>query len=130
MLRLAVVGAHLKGMPLHQQLLDRHCRLIESTHTSASYRLFALANTTPPKPGLVRNLSNGQSIEVEIYEMPTQHVGSFLELIPAPLGLGSIELADGTWVKGFICEPWAITEAQDISALGGWRAFINSLATT
>lgn len=128
-LRIAVVGAHLQGMPLHQQLLDRHCRLVKSTHTSASYQLFALANTTPPKPGLVRTQSNGQRIELEIYDMPAHYVGSFLELIPAPLGLGSIELEDGSWVKGFICEPWAIHEAEDISHFGGWRAYIKSLAT-
>ncbi|MDO8693181.1 MAG: allophanate hydrolase, partial [Sheuella sp.] len=129
-LRIAVVGAHLQGMPLHQQLVDRQCRLIERTKTSSSYRLYALANTSPPKPGLVRSMENGHQIELEIYEMPSEHVGSFLELIAAPLGLGSVELADGTWVKGFICEPWAIAQAQDISQLGGWRAYIESNVNT
>lgn len=125
-LRIAVVGAHLQGMPLHQQLVDRQCRLIERTKTSSSYRLYALANTSPPKPGLVRSIENGHQIELEVYEMPSEHVGSFLELIAAPLGLGSVELADGSWVKGFICEPWAIAQAQDISQLGGWRAYVES----
>ncbi len=127
-LLIAVVGAHLKGMPLHQQLVDRECRLIARTRTSASYQLYALANTTPPKPGLVRTATNGRSIELEVYEMPSEHVGSFLSLIPAPLGLGSVELQDGTWVKGFICEPWAIEQAQDVTHMGGWRAYIASLA--
>jgi allophanate hydrolase len=75
-------------------------------------------------------MENGYQIELEIYEMPSEHVGSFLELIAAPLGLGSVELADGTWVKGFICEPWAIPQAQDISQLGGWRAYIDSNVNT
>jgi len=127
-IRLAVVGAHLKDMPLHHQLIERNCRLIESTYTSPFYQLYALDNTAPAKPGLVRTPSNGCSIEVEVYEMPMQHVGSFLSLIPGPLGLGSVELSDGTWVKGFICEPWAIEQAQDISYFGGWRAYIASLA--
>ncbi len=127
---LAVVGAHLQGMPLHQQLLDRHCRLVQRTTTSASYQLYALADTVPPKPGLVRTTAPGAQIALEVYEMPSHHVGSFLQCIPSPLGLGSVELADGTWVKGFICEPWAISHANNISHLGGWRAYISSLSAT
>ncbi len=127
-IQIAVVGAHLQGMPLHQQLVDRNCRLIARTQTSPFYQLYALANTSPPKPGLVRLAAGGQAIELEVYAMPAQHVGSFLSLIPGPLGLGSIELANGSWVKGFICEPWAIEHAQNISHLGGWRAYISSLA--
>ncbi len=129
-IQIAVVGAHLQDMPLHQQLVDRNCRLLARTRTSATYQLYALANTTPPKPGLVRTTTGGCAIELEVYEMPAQHVGSFLSLIPGPLGLGSIELADGSWVKGFICEPWAIDQAQNISHLGGWRAYIASLKVT
>jgi len=124
---LAVVGAHLQGMPLHQQLVERKCHLLKKTTTSAKYRLYALANTTPPKPGLVRVNQQGMQIELEVYEMPMGEVGSFLGLIPPPLGLGNVELADGSWVKGFICEPVAVGGATDISLFGGWRSYIESL---
>nr|WP_255533737.1 allophanate hydrolase [Polynucleobacter sp. es-MAR-4] len=126
-IEIAVVGAHLQGMPLHSQLTERHAHLIKSCKSARSYRLFALPNTTPPKPGLVKSKSNGVAIDIEVYAMPASEVGSFLRLIPAPLGLGSIELDDGTWVKGFICEPYAIEGANDISDLGGWRAYMHQL---
>ena len=125
-LALAVVGAHLEGMPLHGQLVERGCRLVARTRTAAAYRLFALPDTTPPKPGLARaeGARAGFAIEVEVYEMPADQVGGFLALIPPPLGLGSVELADGRWVKGFICEPHALAGALDISVHGGWRAWM------
>ena len=127
-LALAVVGAHLEGMPLHGQLVERGCRLVDRTRTAAAYRLFALPGTVPPKPGLARvdAAQGGVAIEVEVVEMPLAEVGGFLALIPPPLGLGSIELADGRWVKGFICEPHALAGAEDISAHGGWRAWLAS----
>ena len=114
-------------MPLHWQLTERHARLIKACKSANSYRLFALPNTTPSKPGLVKSKTNGAAIDLEVYEMPIAEVGSFLSLIPAPLGLGNIELEDGSWVKGFICEPYAIEGAKDISSLGGWRAYIHQL---
>jgi allophanate hydrolase len=125
-LAVAVVGAHLAGMPLHGQLLERGCRLIEATTTAPRYRLYALPGTVPAKPGLVRMASDddGVPIEVEVYEMPLAAVGSFLALVAAPLGLGSVELADGRWVKGFICEPAALAGATDISRFGGWRHYL------
>ncbi len=125
-LPLAVVGAHLQGMPLHGQLLERGCRLLERTRTAPSYRLYALPGTTPPKPGLARVADGGSAIELEVYDMPQDALGSFLALIPPPLGLGSVELADGRWVRGFICEPLALAGAQDISVHGGWRAYLRS----
>ena len=123
-LRLAVVGAHLTGMPLHSQLVERGCRRVASTHTAPSYRLYALANTQPPKPGLLRVDEEGVAVAVEVYDMPLSEVGSFLALIPHPLGLGQVELADGSWVHGFICEPQGLSGAKDISAWGGWRAYL------
>jgi len=114
-------------MPLHSQLTERHAHLVKSCKSAKSYRLFALPNTTPPKPGLVKSMSNGSAIDLEVYAMPVSEVGSFLGLIPAPLGLGNIELDDGTWVKGFICEPYAIEGAKDISDLGGWKAYMHQL---
>jgi len=124
-LALAVVGAHLEGMPLHGQLRERGCRLVQRTRTAPAYRLFALPATQPPKPGLARVGADeqGHAIEVEVYEMPLDQVGSFLALIPPPLGLGSVQLADGCRVHGFICEPAALADAVDISAWGGWRAW-------
>ncbi|MBM3349457.1 MAG: allophanate hydrolase [Betaproteobacteria bacterium] len=122
--RLAVVGAHLKGMPLHSQLAERNARFIKSCKTAKHYQLFALANTTPPKPGLVRLKEGGDQIELELYDVPQEMIGSFLNLIPAPLGLGTIELDDGSWVKGFICEPVGIVGATNITHYGGWKNYL------
>jgi allophanate hydrolase len=124
MLPLAVVGAHLSGLPLNGQLLERGARLLESTQTAPRYRLHALPGTVPPKPGLVRDESAGHAIAVEVWAVPQRELGSFLALIPAPLGLGSIELADGRRVHGFLCEAHATAGAPDVSAFGGWRAYL------
>jgi allophanate hydrolase len=121
--RVAVVGAHLAGQPLNWQLLERGARKVAATHTAPHYRLYALPGTTPPKPGLARVDRDGAAIEVEVWELPLRRFGEFVAEIPAPLGIGSLELADGGWVKGFICEPAAIAGATDISAFGGWRAY-------
>lgn len=124
--RLAVVGAHLTGMPLNYQLQERKARFVESTFTASNYRLFALPNTTPPKPGLIRS-ETGAEIIVELWDVPLQHFGSFVALIPAPLGIGTLTLSDGRDVKGFICEGAAVKDATDITHLGGWRSYIASL---
>ncbi|HEY6132731.1 MAG TPA: allophanate hydrolase [Rubrivivax sp.] len=124
---IAVVGAHLSGLPLNGQLLERGARLRERCTTSTQYRLYALPGTTPPKPGMLRVPGAGQTIELEIWDMPLARLGSFLALVPSPLGLGSIELADGRHVHGFLCEPFALEGARDISSFGGWRAYIASL---
>lgn len=124
--RVAVVGAHLTGMPLNFQLTRRHAVRVEQTTTAAAYKLYALANTTPPKPGLVR-AEGGSAIVVELWDIPLARLGEFVAEIPAPLGIGTLELADGRTVKGFICEPWAISGATDITAFGGWRSYIQNL---
>jgi allophanate hydrolase len=122
---LAVVGAHLSGQPLNFQLTDRGARLMTTCQTSSEYQLFALPGTTPLKPGLVRAPGfRGGGIEVEVWAMPEQHLGSFVAAIPPPLGIGSVQLATGEWVKGFICEPCAIDGAQDVTAFGGWRRYL------
>lgn len=123
--RLAVVGAHLTDMPLNFQLTDRGARLVCKTKTSAEYSLYALANTTPPKPGLVKVNVKGTSIKVEVWDIPLTHFASFVEEIPSPLGIGNLTLIDGTVVKGFICEPYALSDATDISHYGGWRAYLD-----
>ena len=127
---LAVVGAHLTGMPLNHQLTSRHAQLLEQTHTASHYRLYALANTTPPKPGLVRAAEGepGHSIMVELWRLDLAAFGSFVAEIPQPLGIGTLELVDGRLVNGFICEPAAVPSATDISHFGGWRAYIAQLS--
>ena len=126
-LAIAVVGAHLSGLPLNSQLTERGATLREGTRTAPSYRLYALPGTSPPKPGLQRVAANGAAIAVEVWDLPLAEVGSFLALIPAPLGLGSVTLADGRSVHGFVCEAHALAGARDITAFGGWRAFLGSL---
>jgi allophanate hydrolase len=127
-LRVAVVGAHLSGMPLNSQLVERQATLLASTHTSPDYKLFALPNTQPPKPGMLRVApGTGSPIAVELWEMPQVQFGSFMALIPEPLGIGSLKLADGSTVKGFICEALALEGATDISGFGGWRNYLASL---
>jgi allophanate hydrolase len=126
-LPLAVVGAHLSGLPLNGQLLERGARLRARTRTAPHYRLYALPGTTPPKPGLLRTPGSGQAVELEVWDMPQAQLGSFLALVPSPLGLGAVELADGSHVHGFLCEPYALEGARDISHYGGWRAYLSSL---
>lgn len=125
-LRVSVVGAHLSGMPLNSQLTERGARFVERTQTASNYRLFALPNTTPPKPGLIRS-TQGAAIDLELWDIPLHKFGSFVALIPAPLGIGTLELADGRQVKGFICEGAAIDGATDITHLGGWREYVKKL---
>lgn len=124
--RVAVVGAHLTGMPLNVQLTSRDAVLVEQTLTAGDYRLYALPGTVPPKPGLVKS-PGGASIIVELWDIPLARFGEFVAEIPAPLGIGNLTLKDGRSVKGFICEPWAIDGALDITSFGGWRAYIASL---
>lgn len=124
--QVAVVGAHLEGQPLNWQLLERGARKLLSTSTSKNYRLYVLPDSVPPKPGLARVMKGGGAIELELWEIPQRNFGSFVVEIPAPLGIGSVQLSDGRYVKGFICEPWALDGAQDISFHGGWRAYLAS----
>lgn len=126
MIAMAVVGAHLTGMPLNAQLTSVGGQLITTTTTSADYRLFALPGTTPPKPGLVFDAdAGGQPIAVEIWALPEAAFGRFVADIPAPLGIGKLALADGSSVSGFLCEGFAIKEATEITHLGGWRAYVD-----
>jgi allophanate hydrolase len=128
--QVAVVGAHLSGMPLHWQLSSRDARLVAATHTAPSYRLYAMAGTTPPKPALIHagTSGGGSSIAVEVYELALPAFGSFVAEIPPPLAIGSVVLSDGSIVKGFIAEPRAAEGARDITTFGGWRAYIASLS--
>lgn len=124
--RLVVCGAHLQGLALNWQLTQRGGRLLETTFSSPDYRLHALAGGPPLRPGMVRVKDGGVAIAVEVWELPSSELGSFLTGIPAPLGLGKVQLADGRWESGFICEPYGLEGAVDISHLGGWRAYLAS----
>jgi len=126
-LPLVVVGAHLSGMPLNGQLAGRGARLAEAVRTAPRYRLYALAGTQPAKPGLRRVEEGGVAIDAEIWQVPLHAVGGFLALVPPPLALGSVELEDGRWLHGFVCEGHAFAQARDISGYGGWRAYAEQL---
>uniref|UniRef100_UPI0035CB39F8 allophanate hydrolase n=1 Tax=uncultured Sphingomonas sp. TaxID=158754 RepID=UPI0035CB39F8 len=120
---LVVVGAHLKDMPLHWQLTSRDAKYVGSFETARSYKLYAIADSVPPKPALVFS-EDGAPIAVEVYELGVAEFGSFVVDVPAPLAIGTVVLADGTSVKGFVAEPRALVGAEDITHLGGWRAYI------
>ncbi|RWF02752.1 allophanate hydrolase [Mesorhizobium sp.] len=125
MIELVVVGAHLSGMPLNGQLCALGARLSRPARTVASYQLYALAGQSVPKPGLVRVADgNGKSMEVEVWRLSAAAFGRFVAAIPPPLGIGTIELDDGTSAKGFLVETAGLSRAIDISAYGGWRSFI------
>lgn len=121
-IRLAVVGAHLKDMPLHWQLTSRDAAFVTEAETAPTYRLYAMANSTPPKPALVFDETGGP-IKLEVYELDAAAFGTFVAEVPPPLAIGTVTLADGSSVKGFVAEPRAILGAEDITALGGWRAY-------
>ena len=124
---LAVVGAHLSGMPLNHELTSRGARFLTATETAPDYALYALGNTVPPKPGLLRvEKDKGAGIAVEIWALSPEAFGSFVAGIPSPLGIGTLALKDGSSVKGFLVEAEAIKGARDISAFKGWRAFMAS----
>ena len=122
----AVCGAHMSGLPLNHQLTARDAFLLQASRTAAKYRFFALPGGPPKRPGLVRAADGGAAIDVEVWAVPQQHFGSFVAGIPSPLGIGKIELADGSWCSGFLCESWAIEGAREITALGSWREFLKA----
>ncbi len=123
-IELAVCGAHMSGLPLNHQLTDRGGRFLRVAATSANYQFFALSGGPPARPGLVRvGEGVGEEIALEIWAMPKAEVGGFLENIPSPLGLGTIFLNDGSLVKGFLCESWATSQAEDITSLKDWRLY-------
>ena len=129
-LAVAVCGAHMQGLPLNRELTSRGGFLLESTRTSARYRLLALPGGPPHRPGLVRvnDRDGGAAIELEVWALPMETAGSFLAGIGAPLGLGKVELDSGAEVTGFICEGYATGKATDITHHGGWRAYIEAAA--
>jgi allophanate hydrolase len=125
---IAIVGAHMSGLPLNGQLVELGGRLEREGKTAPHYRFYALPGGPPHRPGIVRVAEGGGAIEIEVWSLPAAAVGAFLRKIPAPLGLGTVTLADGSDVTGFLCESHAIAGARDITPLGGWRAYLKTLA--
>ena len=126
-IQVVVCGAHLEGQPLNWQLIERGATLVSKTHSSENYALFALADGI--RPGMVRNEDNGSAIEVEIWSLPKENFGSFVAGIPEPLGIGKVEMSDGQWLSGFICEASGLKGARDVTEFKGWRAWLAHKAT-
>jgi allophanate hydrolase len=125
-IRVAVCGAHMSGLPLNHQLTQRGGRLIDSPLSAPHYKLFALPGGPPLRPGMVRVEDGGAAVQLEVWELPEREFGSFVAGIPSPLGIGTVELDDGTFVNGFVCEGYATTLALDITHHGSWRAFLEA----
>jgi hypothetical protein len=117
---IAVCGLHMQGYPLEKQMTGHGAYFWRESRTAPCYDMIRL-QTAPAKPGLLKKARGGASIQLELWKMPVQSVGAFAALIPAPLGLGKVELEDGSEVIGFICEGYAEAEAENITASGGWR---------
>jgi allophanate hydrolase len=122
----AVCGAHMEGLPLNHQLVSRGATFVRRTRTIASYRFYALPGGPPFRPGLVRVPAGGASVDVEVWSVPAEHFGSFVAGIPAPLGIGKVDLEDGQQISGFLCEAHAVEGARDITDLGGWRQYLRT----
>lgn len=122
--RVAVCGAHLSGLPLNSQLTQRGARLLGPVKSAPEYRFYALAGGPVKRPGMVRVSEGGGAIDMEVWEVPAEHFGSFVDGIPSPLGIGKVRLADGSWVSGFVCEAAGLEGATDITHLGSWRAWL------
>lgn len=124
--KVAVCGAHLSGLPLNWQLTQRGARLLAAVKSAPEYKFFALAGGPVQRPGMVRVAEGGAAIDMEVWELPTEHFGSFVDGIPAPLGIGKVKLADGSWVSGFVCEAIAAEAGTDITRLGSWRLWLEN----
>ena len=122
---IAVCGAHMEGLTLNWQLRDLGAHFVKKSKTSSHYKLFALTNLNPIRPGLLRSFSqDGNTINLEIWRIPKKNFGKFIEYVQAPLSIGSVELEDGKWIKGFLCENSGTINAKNISNIGDWREYI------
>jgi allophanate hydrolase len=123
--RVAVAGAHLRGQPLHPDLLRMGARFIRACRTAAHYRFVALMHLAPPRPGLIRDDRRAGSLALEVFELPYEGFGKLVASVAPPLAIGTVELEDGERIKGFLCESWAAAVARDITDFGSWSAFLN-----
>jgi allophanate hydrolase len=122
--KVAVCGAHMSGLPLNHQLTSRGARFLQAVKSAPEYRFYALAGGPVQRPGMVRVAEGGAAIEMEIWEVPATAFGSFVNGIPAPLGIGKVKLADDQWVSGFVCETLGVEGGTDITAMGSWREWL------
>jgi allophanate hydrolase len=122
--KVAVCGAHLSSLPLNWQLTQRGGRLLGAVQSAPEYKFYALAGGPVQRPGMVRVNEGGAAIHMEVWELPAEHFGSFVDGIPAPLGIGKVKLADGTWVSGFVCEAVGVEGGTEITQLGNWRVWL------
>jgi allophanate hydrolase len=129
-IKVAVCGAHMAGLPLNPQLLALGGEFLQATTTASDYRLYKLNGFNPERPGLLRVASAGLAIELEVWQLPLTNYGAFVASVPAPLGFGTIQLADGSQVQGFLCEHYVMANATDISHLGGWRHYLLASSTS
>jgi allophanate hydrolase len=125
-MKIAVVGAHLSGLPLNSQLTELGAELVRASRTKPVYRLYALPNTIPAKPGMLRvsEPAGERGIELEVWELSAEAFGRLVAAVPPPLVIGTIELEDGEWVKGFLMESYAVGGAHEITKFGGWRQYL------
>lgn len=121
----AVVGAHLSGMPRNHELVGLGARLVRATRTAPAYRLFDLGDGTG-RPGMLRDRDAGAPIELEVWRLGVAAFGRLVDAVAAPLAIGSVELRDGTTVKGFLCEAHAVAGAEEVTVSGGWRAHLSA----
>ncbi|MDI1360915.1 amidase [Methylotenera sp.] len=127
-IQVAVCGAHMTGLPLNGQLTSLGGTFLEETTTAPAYKLYQLNGFTPARPGLIRVVDGGAAIALEVWQLPIENYGTFVSGVPAPLGFGTLTLADGRTVNGFMCEHYATLNAVDISHLGGWRHYLKEVA--
>ena len=127
-IQVAVCGAHMTGLPLNAQLTSLGGTFLEETTTAPAYKLYKLNGFTPARPGLLRVVDGGTAIALEVWQLPIENYGNFVSGVPAPLGFGTLTLADGRTVNGFMCEHYATLNAIDISHLGGWRHYLKEVA--
>jgi allophanate hydrolase len=120
----AVCGAHMSGLPLNHQLLGLGGQLVACTTTAPHYRLYRLSGFEPPRPGLLRVKDHGAAVVVEVWRLPVEQYGRLVALVPAPLCIGTLDMQDSSAVQGFLCESYATEHALDITAHGGWRAYL------
>lgn len=124
MIKVAVCGAHMRGLQLNSQLTNLGAEFVEATQTAKQYRFFKLNGFIPERPGLLRVTEGGSAIDVEVWQLPIENYGKLVASVPAPLGFGTLQLIDGSQVQGFLCEAFATQDAIDISRLGSWRAYL------
>lgn len=123
-IKIAVCGAHMRGLPLNHQLIELGASFEKETSTAKGYRLYDVPEKLPPRPGMVRDKESDTALELEVWSMPLENFGAFMVQIASPLCIGTVVLEDGSSVYGFLCESDALIGAKEITAYGGWRGYI------